>query len=117
MTTTLAATPAPRHLTRLDDVRPVQAKADLKKVETDWQPLIGAVVSRAFQLAGLTQKEAAAAIDRNPAQVSRWCSGQERPQFDVLFAVEALRVPLVIALAGLIDGVAVETTIHVRRPA
>jgi ribosome-binding protein aMBF1 (putative translation factor) len=117
MATTLEATQTPRHLTRLESVRPVQAKADLKKVDPEWIALVGAAVSRAFQLAGLTQKEAAAALDRNPAQVSRWCSGQERPQFDVLFAVEALRVPMVIALAGLIDGVAVETTIHVRRMA
>jgi len=116
MATTVSPGPAARHLDCLDvPLRP--AKARLNSIELSWLPKIGAALRRAFQLANLSQKEVAALIGRDTAQVARWLSGQERPQFDVLFAVEALRGPLVIALAGLADDIDVTTTISVRRRA
>lgn len=93
------------------------AKA-VHKVETDWREQLGASVSRCFALAGLSQKEAAALIGRDTAQIARWVNGQERPQFDAIFAVAQLRQPLVVALAELGGaGVEVTTSITIRRSA
>lgn len=103
------------HLSRLESCEPSMAKADLKNIETAAQ-LIGKAVSRCFALAGVSQKEAAALVGRDPAQVARWISGAERPQMDALFAVEALRQPLVVALAEL-AGADVTTHIAIRRSA
>lgn len=93
------------------------AKADLKKVE-DWRGQMGQSVARCFALAGVSQKEGAALIGREAAQVSRWIAGTERPQFDALFAVDVLRQPLILALAELAgQGVEIETQIRIRRSA
>lgn len=116
MGSTVAPSPSPRHLDRLETVRPRMAKA-LNKIETPWRESVGQAIQRCFSLAGLTQKEAAALLERDQAQVARWISGDERPQVDAIFAVEALRGPLVIALAELAGCVDVETTITVRRRA
>lgn len=117
MATILPSSPAPRHLDRLENLRPSPAKADLNNLDPGWRARVGAAIARAFQLAGLSQKEAAAAVGHDQAQVARWLSGQERPQFDALFAVEALRAPLVIALAALAEDIDVTTTITIRRSA
>lgn len=53
---------------------------------------------------------------RDPGQVQRWIDGKERTQVDVVFQVEALRQPFVIALAKL-AACDVVTTISVRRTA
>jgi transcriptional regulator with XRE-family HTH domain len=102
-----------RHLDRFETVPLRPAKADLKKVD------VGPIVARTFQLAGLSQKEAAALIGRDQAQIARWVSGAERVQLDALLAVEALRTPFIVALAETAagSGVAVETSITVRRTA
>jgi len=110
---TVASAAVAGHLDTLENLRPAMAKADLKKVEPSWRTQIGRAIQRCFALAGLTQKEAAAKVDRDQAQVARWCSGAERAQFDALFAVEELRGPLVVALAEL-AGVEVDTVIRVR---
>ena len=102
------------HLSRLESPRKVMAKADLKKVE-DWRGSIGKAVARAFSLANVSQKEAAALLGRDQGQVARWISGAERAQLDTLFACEALRQSLVIALAELAEGVTIETTVTIRR--
>lgn len=91
--------------------------ADLNKVEADWKVQIGHAIQRCFSLAGLTQKEGAAKVGRDQAQVARWISGAERPQLDLLFAVEDLRQPLVLALAELAGNVEVQTVITIRRSA
>ena len=78
------------------------AKADLTNRENaDFRAQIGQAVQRSFSLAGWSIKEASARIGKEPAQVSRWIAGTERPQFDALFAVEELRWPLVQCLARL----------------
>lgn len=93
------------------------AKA-LNKNETAWRAQIGQAVQRCFALAGVTQKEAAALLERDAAQIARWISAVERAQIDAIFAVERLRQPLVQAFAELAgDGVEVETTIRIRRSA
>jgi hypothetical protein len=93
-----------------------QAKAHLTVGENrDFRSEIGRALARAFALAGWTTvKEAAAQINRERAQVSRWIAGTERPQFDALFNVPALREPLCVALAELADA-DVRTTIEFRR--
>jgi ribosome-binding protein aMBF1 (putative translation factor) len=92
------------------------AHADLRKAEKpDLQAAIGGCVRAARQSLGWSLKEFAAAVDRDARQVSRWEDGTERAQFDVLWAVEALRGPLVIALAGLSEQIEINTTIQIRR--
>lgn len=91
------------------------AKA-LIKVE-DWRELLGKAVWRTLLLAGVSQKEAAALMGCEQAQISRWIAGTERPQFDRIFAQPSLRNALVVALAELAEGVTVETHITVRKTA
>lgn len=102
------------HRNSLEDVAPVMAKADLKKLEAaDFRADIGKAIQRALSLAGWSQKEAAGHIGRDAAQIARWIAGTERPQFDAaLFAVEALRWPLVQALAALDEKNEIVTTIR-----
>lgn len=103
------------HLDRLE-MRPTMAKADLKNLEDRWREQVGRAVQRCFLLAGRSQKEAAALIGRDAAQVQRWIAGTERPQFDAIFAVDELRQALVIALAELAGaGVEVETVVRISR--
>lgn len=94
------------------------AKA-LKELETPWREQVGHAIERALELAGKTQKEGWVLLGhKDGSQLSRWIAGTERPQFDALFAVEELRVPLVVALASLAGhGVEITTQITVRRRA
>lgn len=94
------------------------AKADLRKAEVDdavWRAAVGRVIERAKELSGLTLKQFADAVQRDERQVARWFAASERPQFDAIFAVEALRQPLIQALAELAGNVVVETVIRMRR--
>lgn len=111
MAHTVATPVAVGHLQRLERVQPVQAKADLKNLEVDRRARIGQILVRALQLAGLSQKEFAGLVDRDVAQVARWCSGAERPQFDVIDAVEVMRGPLVAAWAEVSGGCTITMTI------
>ena len=95
------------------------ATMDLRSAEMpDLRAQVGAAIRRAANLVGWSLKELAGAVNRDERQVARWIAGAERPQFDALFAVEALRQPLVVALAELAgDGVEIVTEIRVRRSA
>lgn len=119
MPRTITAQLSKTHLQRLENVSPVMAKADLNFVETSWREQIGKAIDEAIALANRTQKEVWAALGhQDGAQLNRWLSGKERPQFDALFAVEWLRQPLVIALAKLAgEGVEITTHIQIRRSA
>lgn len=113
---TLPNSAATRHLERLEDVSPTMAKAELKKLEGAWKEDLGRAIQRAFALAGLSQKEAAALLGRDVAQVSRWIAATEPPQFAAIFAVACLRYALVVALAELAGpDVIVETVVRVQR--
>lgn len=118
MDATLASAPPAGHLDRFEPVRFNRRRTDLKNVEdaAHWRPLIGRALARAIQIAGLSQKEAAALIGRDQAQVARWIAGSERPQLDAIFAVSQLREPLVIALANL-TACEVAVEIRIRRSA
>lgn len=94
------------------------AKADLRKPEIgDFREQIGRGIERARLLSGLSLKEFADQIGRDERQIARWITGAERPQFDAIFAVKALRGPMVVALAELSETVDVQTTIVIRRSA
>jgi transcriptional regulator with XRE-family HTH domain len=93
------------------------ATASLRKAEdVDYRAKIGEAVKKAARLAGdWSLKELAAHLKRDERQVARWLSGQERAQLDVLWEVEELRGPLVLALAELSQQAEVVTTISLRR--
>lgn len=108
----------------LSEIDPAaMAKANLKKFEVDFRSAMGGCVARARKVLGWSQKELSDAIEiatgeaRDVAQISRWEKGSERPQFDVLWSVDAMRGPLVIALASLSQQIEVSTTISIRRSA
>jgi hypothetical protein len=104
-----------RHRLLSDIGQPRMAKADLMNRDVDWKAEIGKAIERVKGT--LTISEFAAAIQREPAQVSRWLAGKERPQIDAIFAVDRFRTPLVLALAELAHDVEIETTIRVRKRA
>jgi len=118
MASSLASTADSRHRL-LPEKSGGQAKVDLRKAEDDtWRLAVGQAVEDTRLLAKLSLKEFADAVERDERQVARWIAGTERPQFDVLFAVEGFRQLLVIALARLAgNGVQIETTIRIRRRA
>jgi transcriptional regulator with XRE-family HTH domain len=94
---------------KLEGLCPRMAKA-VNKVE--WRAQVGHAIARTFALAGVSQKEAAALLDRDPAQIARWIASSERPSMDLIFSVRLFRGPLVIALSEL-AGEAVDVTTHV----
>lgn len=94
------------------------AKADLRKAEkVDYRARIAKEVIEPL-LAGLALKEVSALIFRatgreiDERQIARWKTGEERPQFDALIAVEQFRHPLLLLWAQFIGG-AVEVTTHI----
>jgi hypothetical protein len=102
---------------RLPDVAERMAKvgsADVRKADDALRIALGRAVRRVR--GALSLKEFAAAIDRDERQVARWEDGTDRPHFDALFAVDALRQPLVLALAELAD-IEIVTQITLRRRA
>jgi hypothetical protein len=114
MTPSVTDTPPTRHRVIPETPRPTMAKADLRKAEPG-ALLIGRALQRAASLLGWSLKELAGAVGRDPRQVARWIAGQERAPLDLLWDVETLRQPLVIALAERCDGCDVVTEIRVRR--
>lgn len=118
MKTSLNAQAIGAHREKVENVQPQMAKADLTNREDRWRRRIGSAVEATFKAAGLNQQQAADALGRDRAQVARWCGGTERPQFDVLFSVDAFQQALVIELAKLAtDGIEIVTEIRVRRSA
>lgn len=94
------------------------ANANLRKAETPvcYKARVGATVERARTLRGWTLDELSGFVNRNSRQVARWISGDERAQFDALFAIDdpLWRNALVIAIAELGSGVEIDTVIRLR---
>lgn len=67
------------HPQRLEDVRPRMAKATVKKLG-DGREAHGKVLARAIQIAGLSQKEAADALETDPSTLNRWIQAKEPQQ-------------------------------------
>lgn len=96
------------------------AKADLPKGENpDFLAEIGHCLDVARRDVGWNHDELADRLGKDKKQVGRWIRGEERTQVDAVFAVDALRGPFVVALAGLVarddSGVQVVTEIRLRR--
>ncbi|MGP1666192.1 MAG: helix-turn-helix domain-containing protein [Rhodanobacter sp.] len=117
MATSIADTSPSRHRQSLEAVRPSMAKADLKEVENrDFRSEIGAALVRMRMLVGETADQVARELGKDPAQISRWEKGSERPALDAYMAVERYRFPMLIVLAGLLDAEVV-TTVQMKRTA
>lgn len=118
MPSTVVNRPASGHPVSLDIGRPVMAKANVQSPDIAWNEAIGAAISKAIARIGWSKKEAAAKVGVDDAEFGKWLSGGRRPQFDRLFAVDALRQVLVVELAGIAgEGVEIETVVRVRRTA
>lgn len=96
--------------------------AVLRKPESDdYLAEIGACLDFARRSVGWTLDQLAGELPppprkekRDPRQVQRWIEGDERCQVDVVFAVECLRGPFVVALARLADC-EIETVVRIRK--
>lgn len=89
---------------------PRMAKAGLRKAQNDvWAKAVGQAVQRAVSICGWSLKEFAAHVGRGERQCAAWIDGRERAQLDTMFAVEALRQPLVQALAELAEAEVIVT--------
>lgn len=94
------------------------AKAALRKPEMEgFYAQLGGCIEDVRRTFGMTLQEFAAALGKDERQVKRQIEGKERPQLEVVFAIERFQGPLVIALARLASGVEIDTVIHVRRTA
>lgn len=94
MATTFAPAAAPAHRV-IPEVSRIPVKADLRIPENDIRREIGQAIDDARREVGWTVDQLAChlpapegAARRDDRQVQRWIHGQERAQFDVLFACE-----------------------------
>lgn len=105
-----------RHPGILDIGRPVMAKANVQIQDIDWKRAVGQAIERAISMVGWTKSEAAGRIDVDAAEFGKWLTGERRPHLDRLFALEELRVPLVMSFAALDPSAfQIKHTIEARR--
>ena len=108
---------APRFLP--DIGKASQAKHDGRKPDKpEIDPsmaLIGAAIQRAVSTVGWSNKEAAAKVGVDDAEFGKWLSGNRRPHFDRLMSLDALRWPLICALADLLEVADEIVTLKKRR--
>jgi hypothetical protein len=107
------------HPHSLDGVRMDMAKAGLRPIkkldEARFRAQFAAILSRAIELAGLIDKEAAAQLDIDPAVLSRWLSGKENAQCWRFKAHETLGPAFLAALAEDTEGASIRTVIELKR--
>ena len=109
---TIGPAPLPRAENRAE-----MAKASLRKPETTLV-MLGQCVEDVQIAAKLNLDEFAHALGKDPRQVKKWFSADERPQIETVFAVEQFQVLLVEAMARRIQQqIEVETVIRIRRTA
>lgn len=115
----------------IGEMKPAMVKASLRRLspkvrsphvgrkseKPSFGAQIGACLDAARREVGWTVDQLAAELDRDSKQVGRWIRGEERTQVDVVFAVECLRGPFVIALARLADCCEIETVVRIKRTA
>lgn len=103
-----------RHLLKAEIGAPHMAKVDLRKAEEGpRREEIGRALSRTQHFAGLSLKEFAARLDRDPRQVQRWQTGDERVQLDAIYADRALWNLFIVQLATLSVDIRTETVLRV----
>ncbi len=101
----------------IGESRPAMLKVALPKRENaEFQAQNGACLDYSRRSVGWTIEQLAAELHRDPKQIARWIRGEENTQLHVVFGVQPLRGPFVIALAQLADCEVV-TTISVKRSA
>lgn len=110
MATTVVNTVPPRHPVLPD----IGKKRMVRIPDITWNARIGTAIQAAVAIVGWSNKEAAAMVGVDDAEFGKWLSGGRRPQLDRLFALEALRWPLIQCLAKLDEQNEVETTIRRR---
>lgn len=91
------------------------AKATIRKA--DGYAELGGCLEEVRRVFGLSLEQFAYELGKDERQIARQIKGDERPQLEVVFAVERFRPALVIALARLAHGVEIDTVIHIRRSA
>lgn len=93
-----------------------QAKADLPAVTLrDKRAHYGQILRRSRELAGMNRDETAHALSVDPAQITRWESGDENAQTFRYQAHPVLKSTLLIAQAEATQGAIVRTLIEVER--
>ena len=105
------------------EIEPEMLRADLRKAESrDLTRELGDCLDFARRYVGWNLDQLASNLPaptgtdkRDPRQVQRWIDGKERCQVDVVFAVEELRGPFVLALARLAECFEEETTLRMKR--
>lgn len=90
----------------LEHIRGAMVRADLKKVDAlEMRERIGDALALAIDDAHLSQKEAAALVNCDVAQMCRWIAGTETQPTHRLFAVEQLAEHFATRLAEMVGGV------------
>jgi hypothetical protein len=106
---------SPARPRELPEMRPVMAKADVRKPEneTDRREKVGKAFAQAcepWSLGELSQM-----LKRDERQIARWKSGAERVQLDAVLGDERLWARFVVAQAQMKPSVVeVETVLRVR---
>jgi len=109
MPSSVVQQPASRH-----PVLPDIGKKRMARIpDIEWNARIGGAIQRAVAIVGWSNKEAAANAGVDDAEFGKWLSGGRRPQMDRLFALEALRWPLIQTLAALDEQT--EIVVEIRR--
>lgn len=93
------------------------AKAALQKSENGVRVLLGQCMNDVRIAAGMNLDEFSHRLGKNPSQVKRMMSADERPQIEAVLGVEEFQVLLVTALAKRIGQIEIETVIRIRRTA
>lgn len=93
-----------------------QAKADLPGITLrDKREEYGKILRRSRELAGLNRDQTAHALNVDPAQITRWESGDENAQTFRYQAHPVLKSTLLVAQAEATQGAIVRTLIEVER--
>lgn len=100
----------------VDEVRPVMAKASLKKIDDDLaRARFGQILARAVELAGLIDKQAADELGVDRAQFSRWLTGKENAQVWRFQRHDLIGPALIAAQAEVTPGATIRTVIELQR--
>jgi DNA-binding transcriptional regulator YiaG len=116
METIVAEALVARPLLRTDQ-RARMAKADLRKAETPHAEMAH-IVADVREASRLNLDEFAREIGKDPRQVKRWESGDERPQIEAVYAVARFKPLVLEAMARQNQQqIEIETVIRIRRSA
>ena len=101
----------------LTDVPVRMAKVGVLKADESLYAALGACLAEVQRTFGLSLKEFSCELGKDERQIARQIDGTDRPQLEVVFAVERFRPALVIALARLAQGMEIDMVVTWRRSA